>query len=288
MDARPIVVGYDGSPDARAALSWALDEGARASAPVKLVYAFAWYIGPTLFAPGPSAWPDDEAHADARATLAYAVEDARSSHPEVAVTAEVMDGPAQVCLRDVSANAALVVVGGRGKGGFAELLIGSTALSVSTHAHCPVIVVRAGVSQAEGDVVVGFDGSPCSVLALAFGFEKAAATRSPLRVIRTWSPPPTRYYLEIAAQQLKDDLDHQVATWNQKYPQVSVSTDVLIGSAAGHLVAASAGARLVVVGSRGRGAFSGTFLGSVGQELIHHAHCPVAVVREVAVAAAVR
>ncbi|MEV4536645.1 universal stress protein [Asanoa sp. NPDC049518] len=281
MQARPLVVGYDGSPDARAALHWALDEAERASLPVKILYAFAWYIGPTWYAPGPSAWPDAEARADATAMLRSAVDDAHTSHPGVTVSAVVMDGSPQVCLQDASADAAMAVLGGRGTGGFGELLIGSTAVSVSAHARCPVVVVRAGTDEAAGDVVVGFDGSPCAHLALEFAFEKAAACHAPLRVIQTLSPPPTRYYLETATQHLRDHLTQLTASLRQKFPQVPVSTDVLIGGAAGHLVAASSRARLVVVGSRGRSGFSGAFLGSVGQELIHHAHCPVAIVREV-------
>ncbi|MEV4536683.1 universal stress protein [Asanoa sp. NPDC049518] len=287
MDVRPIVVGYDASSDARAALRWALDEAARESLQVKLVHAFDWYVGPSLFAPGPSRWPDTEARADIKAMLAYAAADARTSHPDVAVSTEVMDGPAQVCLRDASIEAAMVVVGCRGSGGFAELLIGSTAVSVSARAHCPVVIVHAGAGEPTGDVVVGVDGSPCAKVALEFAFAKAATYRAPLRVIEAWAPPSTRFVpqgldLETIARSIHVELDDLVADWKAKFPEVPVSTEVPLGSAAGSLVAASADARLIVVGSRGRGNVSGTVLGSVGQELIRHARCPVAIVREAA------
>jgi nucleotide-binding universal stress UspA family protein len=287
MDVRPIVVGYDASPDARAALRWALDEAGRESLPVKLVHAFDWYVGPSLLAPGPSRWPDTEARADITAMLAYAAEDAGKSHPDVAVSTEVMDGPAQVCLRDASLEAAMVVVGCRSSGGFAELLIGSTAVAVSARAHCPVVVVHAGAGEPTGDVVVGFDGSPCAQIALEFAFTKASGYRAPLRVIETWAPPSTRFVpqgldLMTIARGIHVELDDLVADWKAKFPEVRVSTEVQLGSAAGFLVAASADARLIVVGSRGRGSVSGTVLGSVGQELIHHARCPVAIVREAA------
>ncbi|MEV4624217.1 universal stress protein [Asanoa sp. NPDC049573] len=295
MDIRPILVGYDASPDARAALRWALDEGDRTSTPVLLAHAFDWYVDPMWLASGAGGWSDTEARADISAMLASAVEDAETTHPGVDVTARILDGPAQVCLRDLSADAALIVVGGRGTGGFAELLIGSTAVSVSAHAHCPVVVVRAGTAEATGDVVVGVDGSPCSLVALEFAFERAATYQTTLRVIQTWTPPSTRFVpqglslLTISrniARTIHGDLDDMVADWRQKYPQVPTSTHVHTGSAAAQLVAASDHARLVVVGSRGRGSISGTFLGSVGQELIHHSHCPVAIVREVAQSAA--
>ena len=342
MDARPIVVGYDASPDARAALRWALDEARRTAATVRLVYAFDWYVGPMWLAPGPSAcfvteaglrraqtspgttpvtttyntgmrprparpqptpglrlapnpatkqalgvWPDSEARADARAMLANAVAEAAKSHPAVTVTPAVVDGPAQLRLRDESKTAAMLVLGGRGNGGFPELLVGSTAVSVSSHADCPVIVVRAteqATEQAEGGILVGVDGSPCAQAALEWAFERAVALDAPLTVVEAWSPPSTRFVpagldLGTIARTIHVELDDLVGDWRQKFPQVRVATEVHTGGAAAHLVAASAGARLVVVGSRGRGTVAGTLLGSVSQELIHHAHCPVAIVR---------
>jgi len=156
MDARPIVVEYHSSPDAGAALRWALDEGDRAAVPVKLVYSYAWHIGSALFAPGPSASPDADARAGATAMLADAVDDARKSHPRVAVSAVVVDGPAQVCLRDASADAAMVVLGGRGRGRLAELLVGSTAVSESASAGARLVVVG---SRGRGGLTGTFLGS---------------------------------------------------------------------------------------------------------------------------------
>ena len=285
MEARPIIVGYDASSDSRAALRWALDEADRIQLPVRVVHVFNWYVGPSWLASGPSAWPDTEARAETYAMLADVVEEAHRTHPQVAVDSPVLDGPTQVSLRDASANAALVVIGARGTEGFAELLIGSTAVSVSTRAHCPVVVVRTDTAGAHGDVVVGVDGSPASRLALEFAFDRAAVYQVGLRAIQCWTPPSTRYVphgLDLAtiARAIHGELDDMVAEWRQKFPQVNVLTQVLTGAAAGHLVAASADATLVVVGSRGRGAVSGTFLGSVSQALIHHAHCPVAIVRQ--------
>lgn len=288
MDARPIVVGYDASPDARAALRWALDEARRTAATVRLVYAFDWYVGPMWLAPGPSVWPDSEARADARAMLANAVAEAAKSHPAVTVTPAVVDGPAQLRLRDESKTAAMLVLGGRGNGGFPELLVGSTAVSVSSHADCPVIVVRAATEhateKAEGGILVGVDGSPCAQAALEWAFERAVALDAPLTVVEAWTPPSTRFVpagldLGTIARTIHIELDDLVGNWRQKFPQVRVATEVHTGGAAAHLVAASAGARLVVVGSRGRGTVAGALLGSVSQELIHHAHCPVAIVR---------
>lgn len=68
--------------------------------------------------------------------------------------------------------------------------------------------------------------------------------------------------------------------WQEKHPQVPVSVRLVPSTPAHALIAASAEARLVVVGSRGRGGFRGLLLGSVARQLIHHSHSPVAVVRD--------
>jgi nucleotide-binding universal stress UspA family protein len=135
-------------------------------------------------------------------------------------------------------------------------------------------------------VVVGVDGSACAQLALGFAFEQAAARDFPLRVIRTWLPPLSGYTPpdlneDEITRATQRELDDVVGGWQAKFPDVDVTTDVRTELAAGALVAASRAARLVVVGSRGRGGLRGTLLGSVSQQLIHHSHCPVAVVREV-------
>jgi nucleotide-binding universal stress UspA family protein len=99
--------------------------------------------------------------------------------------------------------------------------------------------------------------------------------------VRTWGldlPPdvedePPREAAESAR------LTVSVARWREKYPTVQVDLAVVEGQAAGRLVDASAEARLVVVGSRGRGGFAGLLLGSVGLHLLHHAECPVLIAR---------
>lgn len=89
-------------------------------------------------------------------------------------------------------GAARLVVGNRGHGGFADLLLGSTSVAVSAHAHCAVVVVRGNV-VAEAPVVAGVDGSPASLQALRFAVEQAASRAVALRVIRAWNPPAQRW-----------------------------------------------------------------------------------------------
>lgn len=287
MTIRPIIVGYDGSPPAEAALAWALDEAERIHAPVRLVYAFEWSGVGAPVAPA-VAWPDDEARRQAEGMVQVAAAEAAEDRPGVEVTGGLVDGPPATVLTNKSREAALVVLGNRGHGGFTGLLVGSTGVAVSAHAHCPVVVVR-GARPAPharaGHVLVGVDGSPCSLLALRYAFEQAAARGARLHVVRAWAPPPPEWTplthdaaAITSAEQA--DVEELLAGWREKYPEVEVGVEVVADTAAHALVKGSRYAQLVVVGSRGRGGFRGLLLGSVSQQLLHHSDCPVAVVRE--------
>jgi nucleotide-binding universal stress UspA family protein len=293
MSGRPILVGYDGSEGARLALAWALDEASRSGAAVQLAYAFEWmtslsWIGP---GPGPGTWPDEKTRREVEAVVTAAVTEAADTHPGLTVRGEVLDSPASIGLQQQSGKAALVVLGSRGHGGFTGLLAGSTAVSVSAHAHCPVVVVRQRIgADADHDpdlcrIVVGADGSPDAQLALAWAVERAASRAAPLHAIRIWTEPraPLRPAdldpAEVSRTELAA-LDEQLAGWREKYPDLPITGEVVVGNPAGVLVEASRRAQLVVIGTRGRGGFRGLVLGSVSQQLLHHAQSPVAVVRE--------
>ena len=283
MSDEQILVGYDGSPDAAAALDWALTQAGRDGRPVRLAYVFEWLTVAGWVGPGmtPGMWPDEQARQQVEAAAAAAP-------PDLTVSGEVLDGPPALVLEECSTSAGLVVLGSRGHGGFAGLLAGSTAVSVTAHAHCPVVVVRresAGGGRA-GHVAVGVDGSEQSLLALGFAVEQAALRRVPLHVVRAWQPGREQWNLTgeqardaaLAAQ--RADLDEPLRRWQAAFPDVEVSVETVAAAPAGLLIDASRNAQLMVVGTRGRGGLRGMLLGSVSQQLIQHAHCPVAVVRE--------
>lgn len=281
-----ILVGYDGSPDATTALAWALEEAGRTGQPVRLAYVFEWltvagWLGPGL---APGVWPDEAARRQVEEMVHKAATDAAAAHPGLTVHAAVFDGPPALVLQERSAEAELLVLGSRGRGGFTGLLAGSTAVAVAAHAHCPVVVVRADAPAATGRrVVVGVDGSETSLLALGFAVERAAQRNAPLHVVRTWAPAQWRaqgFDPNEADKTEQASLDESLLRWRDSFPDVPVSTEVLAGNPAAVLVEASRDAQLVVVGSRGRGGLRGTLLGSVSQQLIQHAHCPVVVTRE--------
>ncbi|MFD4209314.1 universal stress protein [Micromonospora tulbaghiae] len=282
-----ILVGYDGSSDAAVALNWALDEAGRSGRPVRLAYVFEWLTVTGWIGPGvaPGVWPDEAARQQVEELVRKAATDAAADRPGLAVHGEVFDGPPALVLQERSADAGMLVLGSRGHGGFGGLLAGSTAVSVTAHAHCPVVVVRDGQAATSGPVVVGSDGSESALRALGFAVERAAQRDVPLRVLRAWEPPgdrwvPPDFDPEQVAASERAAAEAELAPWRESFPDVPVEIEAVPGSASALLVEASRSAQLVVVGSRGRGGLRGMLLGSVSQQLIQHSHCPVAVVRE--------
>lgn len=288
----PVVVGIDGSGTASGAVRWAAREAARRGTTLRIVYAdvFALPVLPEL--PG-VPWP--QAHrtavrAEVEGWLAAAAEAADQESPGVVVrTASVPGTPGSVLVEE-SGDAAVVVVGDRGLGGFTGLMAGSVAVAVAAHGHSSTAVVRGGYERGPsagiGPVVVGIDGSPHTRVLLAHGFERAMTLNVPLHVVHTWHltgietrwmrvGPPTGE-IQDAEERL---MSEQLAGWSERYPDVAVHRFVAEGSPSKALLEHAAEAELVVVGARGRGGFTGMLLGSTSQALIHHAPCPVLVVR---------
>jgi len=138
-----MIVGYDGSAAAEAALTCALDEGRRFATRVRLVYVLdsPVYIEPT--AQRPMEWPDSQFRRDAEAAVEEAAAKAARSAPDVNVRAVVLEGPVAATLCALSTRARMVVLGHGGRGGFSGLLLlSSVAPQLLHHAHCPVAVVR--------------------------------------------------------------------------------------------------------------------------------------------------
>ena len=140
-----IVVGVDGSDSSLAALEWALDEARLRSGQVKVVTV--WHY--PIIGDAAGRAEDYEAFGDnARSVHADALR--RASEAGVTVAGEVTEGhPADVLLK-AAVGADLLVVGSRGHGGFAGLLLGSVSSHAVHHAHCPVLVVRAGAESVQG------------------------------------------------------------------------------------------------------------------------------------------
>ncbi len=172
------------------------------------------------------------------------------------------------------------------------MLAGSTAVGVAAHATSPVVVVRtregATVPPDDGPVVVGVDGSPLSERAVTYAFEEASLRAAPLVALHAWTDVEdegllgrARALLSGAPSETEQGrlLAADLASRQEKYPDVAVERVVVRDRPRRQLLERSATARLVVVGSRGRGGFRGLLLGSTSQALVHHARCPVMIVR---------
>lgn len=138
METAPVVVGIDGGPDSLRALAWAADYAGTVHAPLIVLTA---YEIPTTFGPYAMAgWEDSSAlEKRARDMLADAVRDTLGDDAQ-ADQRVVRGHPAQAIV-EASRDAHLVVVGSRGRGGFAGMLLGSVSQHVVAHARCPVVVL---------------------------------------------------------------------------------------------------------------------------------------------------
>jgi nucleotide-binding universal stress UspA family protein len=285
MRHRDIVVGIDGSQQSGAAVRWAAAEARRHDAPLRILIAYSWN-GPAEALGGVGELPDVIAQQfDQMATAAAA--EARALEPGIDVSGAAVIGDPVSALRQASRAAAMLVVGNRGRGGFASLLLGSVGQQVATHATCPVVVVRGQRETPSGPIAVGVDGSASAQRALALGFDQAQRRDCGLLAVRSYPPPMPQYGMAVpplpydpqaASRDAARDLDATLTPWRDKYPAVRVKTLVAPGSPAQNLIDVSREAALVIVGSRGYGPLVGSLLGSVGQHLLHHADCPVMIV----------
>lgn len=291
MPERTVVVGIDGSSSALRAARWAAAEASRRSARLRLVYCDVQSIVMVPDMPGVGLTESflESVRRQGEGWLQQAREAAEAAQPGIQVDVDFHSHPPANVFIEESRTAALVVLGSRGLGGFTGLLVGSVAVAVSTHASCPVAVVR-GSKAVLGDeaVVVGVDGSPGSTAAVGYAFEAAARWEVPLRAVHTWHSISVDEasarrgadggwaILQIDEERL---LAESLAGWSEKYPDVVVQRFVPLDKPARALLEHANRAQLVVVGARGRGGFTGLLLGSTSQHLVQHSPCPVVIAR---------
>ncbi len=293
MDESRIVVGIDGSTQSLHALDWATQEATRRGVGLTLVSA---YTVPALYAPvldGGYPGLDDRAiRAGVEQVLVDAASQVPSSGPDVKTQLVVED--AAGALVEASQDAGLVVVGTRGRGGFAGRLLGTVSSALPAHAACPTVVVPLRQGQQEttaplGRVVVGVDGSPSSQVALRYAADEARLWQAELVAVAavpisrasgvlSWLPAAVD-----TEQILREQETATTALVEQVAGDLKVRCVVLDGTGAELLTEFSAATDLVVVGSRGRGGFTGLLLGSTSQAVLHHSACAVMVVTAAAV-----
>lgn len=287
VDRKSVVVGVDGSDNANAALRVAASVAAKRGLRLKIIHAldFAPYGfgGPYIDAGGVYEWMEESG----KSILVDAERDARERVGDIDITTELSVGNSAQWLVELSESARVVVIGASGVGATATALLGNNAVSVTTHSHCPVVVVR-GEIRPGAPVVVGVDGSPTSARAVAVAFEEASLRDAPLVTVHVWSDLGPRAFDDPRAAALVpggiEDAEHAVlaealAGWQEQFPDVEVRREIYIDNPRARLLEWSKSAQIVVVGSRGRGGFKSMLLGSTSNSLISSAECPVVVVR---------
>jgi len=284
-----IVVGVDGSRHSTLALDWAAAEASRRHLPLHIVDAYSYGFPITSVGMGMP-----EAMADVREVVDGECQDAvkrvLANHPGLTVSSHAPASSPAAALIDASQTADTLVVGARGRGAGRAALLGSVSVQVAAHAHCPVVVVREpqAAPSSSGPVVVGVDGSSVSSQAIGYAYEQASSRGVGLVVVHAW----WLEFVEGASASATWSVDwdrmaeeenvlvaQSLAGWAERYPDVPVRRHGVRTHPVEALVRESEEACLLVVGSRGRGGFAGLMLGSVSQEVMRQAHCPVAVVR---------
>lgn len=285
----PVIVGVDGSSSAVHAVRWAATEAHRRHARLRIVYADVLSL---VYLPDLPGYPlpvpyIQAAQRQGKEWLRRAADVAKSEVAELAVETEICVGQPGAVLVNQSHGAQMVVVGSRGLGGFTGLVVGSVAVALSAHGHCPVAVVRGpGTALPEAPVVVGVDASATNEAALTTAFECAAWRGAALRAVHTWNSmeaDAARWTegegWDVAQTDQERWLAEHLAGWCEKFPDVEVHRYVSHDRPARALLQHAQQAQLVVVGARGRGGFTGLLLGSTSQQMLQHSPCPVIVAR---------
>lgn len=282
----PVVVGVDGSDGARRALRWAARQAARTGAALRVVSAWqapATTSYATLSAPylDPEPFRSGAQQVVRRAEAEVAALMGAAAPPVAGTTAE---GPAAAVLLGEAGAASLLVVGSRGRGGFASALLGSVSSTCSHHTSVPLAVIgEEAPDPGAGDLVVGFDGSPGARAALRWAAADARRSGAKVRVVHGWSTSIGEPYGVMPDGSLvgdpTPDIEQEVAATvadMEEVPPIEVVVVPLPGAKA--LVRSAVGAAALVVGSRGHGGFAGLLLGSVSRSCLHHAPCPLVLV----------
>lgn len=266
-----VVAGVDGSEHATRALRWAADQADLEGRSLALV------------AVGESAVQ----------SLTDAMAAARALHPDLEVRALAASGDPRQVLMDASDRAHLLVLGSRGRGAVASLLLGSVSSAVSAHAGCPVVVCRPVSDEVHRlGIVVGADGTAESRPVIEFAYRQASLRGLPLTVLHSFwdAAAAVAQYDESRGREphhpdledLRASLSASVAGLAEVYPDVTVALTLRHGFADEALSPRHGGWDMVVVGRHPMTSLDRLLTGSVATSVLERARAPVAVVPEAA------
>ena len=281
-----ITVGYDGTQSSAEAVLWAADESDSRGATLRIVTC---YSIPTTGVSMTGVFYGDAIESlerGAKEAVTMIATTVRTTHPHVAVSTDVVPGPAAAVLCNGLRPDDLVVVGASSHTRAAAFWLGSTPRSLVRHSPCPVAVVRGPASRGRPQrVVVGVDGSPSAQRALEWAGDEADRQRCEFIVVHGWTYP----YLTVdpGSAQGRDfteidaacTLDHAVEYATERF--ATAATPVLVeASPSSALLETLRDGDLLVVGSRGRGALTSTIFGSTVNAVLELSAVPVVVVRD--------
>jgi nucleotide-binding universal stress UspA family protein len=287
MAAKAIIAATDGSQESLRAVEWAARETLLRHEALRIVSV---PMLPPRMSPDPTGLETTGGilHEGAQRALASATERVAQIEPGLAVTTEVLPGaPAQTLLK-AAGDASLIVVGSRGSGGFTAMVLGSVSRYLATRAPCPVVVAREETMAVHHEIVVGVHDPDQSAAALRFAFEEASLRNARLMAVYAWawSLPSTGAVGTLTPQEravmstsdirayATTRLESVLGKWQDNYPAVQASWEIVHAHPARALIGASARADLVVLGRHA----AGSSVGSITHPVVGHARGPVAIV----------
>ncbi|EFA22695.1 universal stress protein [Bifidobacterium gallicum] len=282
---KTILVGVDGSHASYKATWWAANYAKHAGYSLQIVCAYSLpsYAAVSFDSSYTAVGDDHAAHHDAQEILSKAKAIANEQGVD-AQTLIVTGDPSSVFV-ELSRNYNLIVIGNRGKGGLAERLLGTTSSSLPAYAYCPIVVVP--YTDDEGNllhlnnyitrVAVGSDNTKWGIKALDIAASFSDQWDAELDVIYAVPANKNADDAETIAKYTAE-LDERIAPIMAKYPDLKIRKSIIPGNAVATLTKASRNHDIVVVGSCGRGGFTGLLLNSTSQGLLQHSASPVYVV----------
>lgn len=285
---RPIVVGADGSAKNRSAVDWAVSEAERTDRELVVVTASSSkYARPVPYF---ASHYDVSAHDNYSDGAAKGLEaELHRAHPHLRIRSVVKPREAVPLLLDAGVGAEMTVVGKRGLGTFARLMIGSTSIALAGRNQAPTVVVPERWNLRSRPwrrpIVVGLDLDQRDERCLNFAFQRAADLEVRLVVVYAWETHPEFMLGEADRLRWAEDalrVMHQtLRPWEEKYPNVDIEVMQRNDNPALCLLEKAAPSQLLVLGRRTAPDRMGGFtFGSVGRAVLHYSTTPVAIVPE--------
>lgn len=283
-----IVVGFDGSDDAVAALEFACDEARGREADIQVLHA----VDDSMLN---SAWGivfDIDAYRRTGEILIDRAREIAASHGIIGdrFSGDVLVGQPMALLLHASEHASVVVVGRRAEPGTDQAFVGSTGVGLAGQASCPVIIVSELARRHEhtGVVSVAIDSVQQTSPAVAWGFLRAARLGSRLQVVTIVTRPRGRLFalagttneqMDAAAAEAGRRLEAMLQHFREQYPAVDAVVSVRKSeSAAEELIAVSRESDLLIVAVHA--AFPTYNIGGTVRALMAHSACPLGIVRQ--------